>query len=66
MLDLLPEDHKPGFFICGYFLCRLPAEIHSHLIQEDIKKPRALAKKADELWQSCPQCIILCISEPGG
>ena len=52
MLHLLPEDHKPVFFISGHFLCRLPAEIHAHLLQEGIKNPRALARKADELWQN--------------
>jgi len=52
MLHLLPEDHKPGFFVRGHFLRRLPAEIRSHLLQEDIKDPRALARKADELWQN--------------
>ena len=52
MLHMLSEDHKPRFFVRRHFLCRLPAEICSHLLQEDIKYPRALARKADKLWQN--------------
>ena len=52
MLHLLPEDHKPVFFVQGYFLRRLPFENRSYLLHEDIKDPRALARKANELWQN--------------
>ena len=52
MLALLPDDHKPDFILRGLFLRRLPIEVRSHLLQEKISDPRALALKADELFQS--------------
>jgi len=52
MLALYPADSKPDFMFRGHFLRRLPAEIRSHLIHESILDPRALAVKADALWQS--------------
>ena len=51
MQYLLPKDHKPVFFIHWHFLLGFPTGI-SHLVQEDIKYPSALARKADELWQN--------------
>ena len=63
MLHLLPEDHKPVFFISGHFLCRLPAEIHAHLLQEDIKDPRALARNADELWKNSNGTALNALSD---
>ena len=61
MLALLPEDYKPGFILRGLFLRRLPSEVRAHLLQEDIRDPRALSLKADELYQShvSPQVNIL-------
>ena len=38
--------------LCCLFLCRLPIEVCSHLLQEKISDPRALVLKADELFQS--------------
>ena len=58
-LHLLPEDHKPRFLVCGHFLHCLPAEICYHLLQEDIKDPRALARKADELWWQNSNMVAL-------
>ena len=52
MLALYPADCKPYFMFRGHFLRGLPAEIRSHLIHESILDPRALALKADALWQS--------------
>ena len=52
MLALLPEDYKVGFIFRGLFLRRLPSDIRTHLLQDDISDPRALALKADELFQS--------------
>ena len=51
MCSLLPLDHrihKTKFFILkGFFLKQLPPKN-----REDIKDPRKLAAKADEIWQS--------------
>ena len=58
-LHLLPKDHKPRFLVCGHFLHCLPAEICYHLLQEDIKDPRALARKADELWWQNSNMVAL-------
>ena len=52
MLALLPDYYKPDFILCGSFLRRLSIEVRSHLLQEKISDPRALALKADELFQS--------------
>ena len=52
MLALLPDNYKPDFILCGLFLRRLPIEVRSHLLQEKISDPRALALKADKLFQS--------------
>ena len=43
MLALLPDDYKPDFSLRGLFLRRLPIEVRSHLLQEKISDPRALA-----------------------
>ena len=52
MLVLLPDDYKPNFILRGLFLRRLPIEVPSHLLQEKISDPRALALKSDKLFQS--------------
>ena len=52
MLALLPDNYKPDFILRGLFLRRLPIEVRSHLLQERIADPCALALKADELFQS--------------
>ena len=52
MLALLPEDHKPCFFLRGAFLKRLPADVRAHLVRDSISDPVALALKADEIYQS--------------
>ena len=52
MLELLPENYKPDFILRGLFLRRLPIEARSHLLQEKILDPCALALKADKLFQS--------------
>ena len=52
MLVLIPDNYKPDFILQGLFLCRLPIEVRSRLLQEKILDPRALALKADELFQS--------------
>ena len=49
---LLQDDYKPDFILRGLFLRRLHIEVRSHLLQEKILDPRALALKADELFQS--------------
>ena len=43
MLVLLPEDEKPGFFLFGLFMNRIPADICSHLLTESIADPRCMA-----------------------
>ena len=52
MLALLADDYKPDFILRGLFLCCLPIEVRSHLLQEKISDPRALALKTDILFQS--------------
>ena len=52
MLALLPDDYKPNFILRGLFLHHLPTEVWSHLLQEKISDPWALALKGDELFQS--------------
>ena len=52
MLALLPDDYKPDFILRGLFLRRRPIEVRSHLLQEKILNPHALALKADKLFQS--------------
>lgn len=50
LLLLLPEGEKPGFFLKGLFLHRLPLEIRSHLMKTPVSDPRKMASDADELW----------------
>ena len=50
MLILLSEDEKPGFFFCGLFMDRLPANVQAHILSESINDPRGMAQHADELW----------------
>ena len=52
MLALLPDAFKPDFILRGLYLLRLPIDVRSHLLQEMVSDPRALALKADELYQS--------------
>ena len=52
MLALLPDDYKPDFILRGLFLRRLPIDVRSHLLHEKVDNPRALALKADKLYQS--------------
>ena len=52
MLALLPNDYKPDFILRGLFLRRLPIDVRYHLLREKVSDPRALALKADELYQS--------------
>ena len=52
MLALLPDDYKPDFILRGLFLWCLPIDVRSHLLREKVSDPRALALKADELYQS--------------
>ena len=52
MLSLLPDDYKSDFILRGLFLRRLPIDVRSHLLREKLSDPRALALKADELYQS--------------
>ena len=52
MLALLPDDHKPCFFLRGGFLKRVPADTGAHLLREDFSNPIFLAHKADKIYQS--------------
>ena len=52
MLALLPDDYKPDFILQGLFLRHLPIDVRLHLLREKVSDPRALAFKADELYQS--------------
>ena len=52
MLALLPEDYKPDFILRGLFLQSLPIDVWSNILREKVSDPRALALKADELYQS--------------
>ena len=52
MLALLPDDFKLDFILRGLFLRHLPIYVWSHLLCEKFSDPRALALKADELYQS--------------
>ena len=51
ILALLPDDYKPDFILRGLFLRHLPIEVRSHLLQEKILDLRALALKAEKLFQ---------------
>ena len=52
MLALLTDDFKPDFILQSLFLSRLRTDVRSHLLQEKVSNPRALALKADDLYQS--------------
>ena len=52
MLALLPDDYKLEFILRGLFLQRLPIDVRSHLLHKKVSDLRALALKADELYQS--------------
>ena len=51
MLALLPDDYKLDFILRGLFLWCLLIDVRSHLHGERVSDPRALALKADELYQ---------------
>ena len=59
MLALLPEDYKRDFILRGLFLRHLPIDVWLHLLREKVSDPRALALKADELYQSCVSSSLL-------
>ena len=52
MLALLLEDYKPDFILRGLFLRHLPIDVRSYLLREKVSDPRALALKANKLYQS--------------
>ena len=52
MLALLPDDYKLEFILRGLFLQRLPIDVRSHLLHKKVSDLRALALKANELYQS--------------
>ena len=52
MLNLYPKKVKPDFVFIGLFSRRFPQSIRDHLLALDIEDPDALAKKADQLFQS--------------
>ena len=66
MCSLLPLDHmvhkSDCFMFKGYFLDHLPPNICTHLMKEDIKDPRKLAAKADEIWQSASDLSVNVVS----
>ena len=43
MLSLLPEDHKPCWFLQSAFLHRLPADIRCHLVDDNTEDHLKLA-----------------------
>ena len=53
MCGLLPLNHRihktESLMFMGFHLDHLPLNIHTHLMKEDIKDPRKLAAKADEI-----------------
>ena len=52
MLALLSDDFNPDFILRGLFLVHIPIDVLSHLLCKKVSDPRALALKADELYQS--------------
>ena len=58
MLAHLPDDYKPDFILRGLFLRRLLINVRSHLLQEKVSTPRALALKADELFRSIVASLV--------
>ena len=52
MLALLPEDHKPCWFLRSAFLHRLPADIRCHLIDDVTEDHQKLSLRADRLFKS--------------
>ena len=52
ILTLFPDDYKPNFILRGLFLQHLPIDVCSHLLCKKVSGPRALALKANELYQS--------------
>ena len=63
MLALLPDDYKPDLIVHGLFLCYCPIEVWSHLLQEKISDPCALALKADKLFQSWVSSLVNLLTE---
>ena len=52
MLSILPEDHKPCWFLHCAFLHRLPADIRCHLVDDDTEDPIQLSLHADRIFKS--------------
>ena len=52
MNRMLPDDYKPDFILRGLFLRGLPNNFLSNVLRVKVSDPRALALKADELYQS--------------
>ena len=50
MLGLLPDGHKPGFFLRAAFLKRLPADVRAHLVHKRTSDPLTLALRADKIF----------------
>ena len=63
MLALLPDDYKPDFILGGLFLRRLPIDVGSHLLRKEVSNPRAMALKADELYQSRVSSFVNLLSD---
>ena len=69
MLSLLPRDvstEKPGWLFEAHFLRRLPADIAAHLVGVDYASVRAMAKRADELFDARPSSSSLVVAAVGG
>ena len=66
MCSLLPLDHRihktECFMFNRFFLNHLPPNIRTHLMREDIKDPRKLATKADNIWQSASDRSIYTVT----
>ena len=53
MLGLLPDGHKPCFFLRVAFLKWLPADFRTHLFHYRTSNRLTLALCADKIFQSC-------------
>ena len=53
MLGLLPDGHKPCFFLRAAFLKHLPADVRAHLVHNRTSDPLTLILRADKIFQSC-------------
>ena len=52
MLGLLPDGHKPCFFLRAAFLKHLPADVRAHLVHDRTSDPLTLILRADKIFQS--------------